>query len=166
MITSTETTKDSTRWDAERYTSRLNAKQDGMNKDVEAKTMKQYPPLFEEHRFLTEPKIITDMHGNVLVWYLPGIFTNSRQVRDRSTHETFVHTIMVLLSPLQDIVWKILTLIDDILPKGIDPSGSSWRTRPEYFQKDDHRFPKPGIINMSPAWFQQGKDVCPLYFNN
>jgi hypothetical protein len=35
---------------------------------------------------------------------------------------------------------------------------SSWRTSPTYF---NHRAKtKPGIITMSPAWFQQGHEVC------
>lgn len=60
-------------------------------------------------------------------------------------------------------MWRLLPLIDTVLPKGIEPKGSSWRTNAKYFQQDDGRSPTPGIVNMSPAWFQQGKDVCHLF---
>ena len=52
-----------------------------------------------------------------------------------------------------------LVLLHKILPKGIDPKGSSWRSDPKYFQPGTHSGTPPGVVNMSPAWFQQGKEV-------
>jgi hypothetical protein len=71
--------KDQIGWDAERYALRLNPRQDGMNKEMEAGLSKNYRPLFQHNRFLSEPMIIVDVHGNILVWYLPGILTTGRQ---------------------------------------------------------------------------------------
>jgi hypothetical protein len=71
--------QDQVGWDAEHYSHRLEPRQNGMHADKELSSMKNYPPLFQPNRFLTEPTIIFDIHGKILVWYLPGIMTQSRQ---------------------------------------------------------------------------------------
>jgi hypothetical protein len=68
-----------TTWDAERYSDRLDPRNDGFNKDKELSLLKHYEPLFNPIRLLAEPAICTDMHMNILLWYLPRILTRERQ---------------------------------------------------------------------------------------
>jgi len=46
--------------------------------DREAKLKRQYKPLDEATALA--PCIVIDMQGVILVWYLPGILSDSRQV--------------------------------------------------------------------------------------
>ena len=69
-------------WDATRYAAKLpkNPAKPGTKAldDREAKLKQQYKLLDEATA--SAPYIVIDMQGIILVWYLPGILSNSRWV--------------------------------------------------------------------------------------
>ena len=51
---------------------------------VEVVQETHFPPIFARpFPLLVHPNISTDLHGNILVWHLPGIMSTSTQVRGR-----------------------------------------------------------------------------------
>lgn len=78
-------------WDANRLGDRIN-KNTGLNAKSELKLMKSFPPLDGvdnivareaqglQLRIISEPCVVTDMHGNVLLWSLPSVLPSHRQV--------------------------------------------------------------------------------------
>jgi hypothetical protein len=70
----------STKWDAVRYTDRQGTRMDGMNQAKEADLLKEYPPIYEPSHLLTEPAIVIDMHGRILLWFLKDCLTTDRHV--------------------------------------------------------------------------------------
>ncbi|KIK97711.1 hypothetical protein PAXRUDRAFT_135758 [Paxillus rubicundulus Ve08.2h10] len=68
-------------WDADRYVNAVKAgppRSSESRKVAQLKLDKYYRPLELGH--LIEPATIVDIHGQILVWYLPGILTNFRVV--------------------------------------------------------------------------------------
>jgi len=55
-------------------------------------------------------------------------------------------------------MWRALKELEPELK--VDQTSTSWRAGPRYYHSTpDHRV-KPGVVNMAPAWFEQGHDVC------
>jgi hypothetical protein len=50
-----------------------------------------------------------------------------------------------------------LKMLEPVLKFNPNPS-TSWRLSPEYYQPVDNGL-KPGSLNISPAWFEQGHEV-------
>lgn len=68
-------------WDAVRYSDRLTSRPTGRNEDKESEIQAAYPPPANASNALfSSPMIITDKHGVILGWYLPGLLTPFRQV--------------------------------------------------------------------------------------
>jgi hypothetical protein len=58
-------------------------------------------------------------------------------------------------------IWDALEHLQPILKGGTSPT--SWRKCPAFFKPDSEcLLAKPGVVTMSPAWFEQGHDVCNL----
>jgi hypothetical protein len=101
---------------------------------------------------LTEPTLIMDWSGNVLVWYLPGALSGPNQVSPTSAL-----TIWVSIHS-QKLMWDNLELLREPLLSSLHGSGlQSWRTDHKFFRKD---VALKGAINLFPGWFQQGRHVC------
>jgi hypothetical protein len=101
---------------------------------------------------LTEPTLIMDRSGNVLVWYLPGALSGPNQVSP-----TLALTIWVSIRS-QKLMWDNLELLREPLLSSLRGSGpQSWQTDHKFFCKDAAL---KGAINLSPGWFQQGRHVC------
>ncbi|TFK60470.1 hypothetical protein BDN72DRAFT_779372 [Pluteus cervinus] len=79
-----------------------------------------------------QPTLFVDQEDRVMAWYLPEILTKKRQ---------------------NEIIDKT-TSIEDVLKKSIK-GGKDWRTDSKYFLKRG----VGGCINVSPAWFQQGRNL-------
>ncbi|TFK58244.1 hypothetical protein BDN72DRAFT_782361 [Pluteus cervinus] len=95
--------------------------------------MEAYPPLHEEpYPLQTRPLTIVDKDGNILVWYLPRILFEDRQMA----------------------IFNSTSTLEPELAKSFTPEKTSWRTRRSSFLDGK----MPGCINMSPAWFQQGHE--------
>ncbi|KAF9235307.1 hypothetical protein BU15DRAFT_78140 [Melanogaster broomeanus] len=118
--------------DARRVAHNLTANEFGKDPDREKKLLEKYDPG-PEH-LISEPTVVVDEQGCVLTWYLPG----------------------VLLRRLQDEMWDVLEHIKPLLKNSTASSAEhKWRTMTSLFWKDASI---KGSIELSPAWFQQGRD--------
>src|ERR1700748_2745321 len=73
---------------------------------------------------------------------------------------TFIfHSISYYL--LQLDIWNAIVHLQPLF-KGGARSGS-WRTHNEFFKSSSKCLSKPGIVTMSPAWFELGHDVSVFY---
>lgn len=69
-----------TSWSVENYCQDLQKKCSGTNIKVEEAMRKKFPPVHTEMELYTTPMMVTDVNGNILVWYLPGILEPRMQV--------------------------------------------------------------------------------------
>ncbi|KAI9432244.1 hypothetical protein BJY52DRAFT_1104326, partial [Lactarius psammicola] len=83
------------------------------------------------------PCIIVDMQGIILVWHLPGILNDSRQ-----------REMMAATEKLHPLLKNCQT-------------STSWRVDPEIFPSGLEGL--QGVINISPAWFQQAHEAVQQY---
>ncbi|KAF8957921.1 hypothetical protein BDZ97DRAFT_1762563 [Flammula alnicola] len=121
-----------TQWRADDYVAELTERATGRNSKVEAKLLKKFPPIFSPTVYQMEPCIVTDMDGNILVWYIPGALTTQRSTQ----------------------MWDDMHLLErSIHTKGC----SSWRGGPTFFRAEEGWL-KPGNVSMAPAWFQQAHE--------
>ena len=79
-------------WDADRYSDHV-GKSNGLNSNAELKLMRAFPPLLpvdevlrreaeqKQLPIISNPCIVTDMHGNILLWSLPSVLPKRLQVR-------------------------------------------------------------------------------------
>ncbi|KAH9037002.1 hypothetical protein EDB85DRAFT_1861756 [Lactarius pseudohatsudake] len=95
---------------------------------------RQYPPQNDSAADIpiSRPCIVVDMQGVILAWHLPGILTDSRQ------------------SEMMAATQKLHSLLEK------RPRSTSWRLDPEYFPSGLEGL--QGLVNFSPAWFQQGHE--------
>jgi hypothetical protein len=143
-------------WDATRYADKLPKKPANPGTQAaeasEASLRRQYPPRDDSAAGvpISRPCIIVDMQGIILAWYLPGILKDSRQVSSftlsdhRIKSGVFQGAIMVATEKLHPLL-------------GNRQTDASWRCDPDLFPPEAVG-PK-GLINISPAWFQQGHEV-------
>ncbi|KAH9474714.1 hypothetical protein JR316_0013179 [Psilocybe cubensis] len=106
----------------------------GTNAEFERRVAEEFPPLVPGVIvFETEPFILCDIKGNILMWYLPGALKNRRQLK----------------------MWKELKILQGSF--SIDEYSSSWRKNTSnYMKREDCKTLAPGTVSMAPAWFQQG----------
>ena len=57
----------------------------GLQPTAEEKITRRYPPIYNPVHHEAKPLVVTDLHRNVLVWYLPHILTAGRQVSSAGT---------------------------------------------------------------------------------
>lgn len=123
----------STHWDVRRYADHIGLKYSGMNNELEESLRRIFKPLKDSHLQIS-PCTIADRHGQVLLWYLPNVLRPERQVS----------------------MFADLKLLEPVLK---NPNTSkSWRTSSEYYRPVANGL-KPGTMNISPAWFEQGHEV-------
>ena len=74
-------------WNAEDYCASLSGKQRGLNMEVENALLEIFSPLCPVKDVLedrlplrSEPALLVDEAGHVLMWYLPGLLSPERQV--------------------------------------------------------------------------------------
>ncbi|KAH9012162.1 hypothetical protein EDB85DRAFT_2159236 [Lactarius pseudohatsudake] len=126
-------------WDATRYADKLPKKQErpGMvaADAKEASMRRQYPPRNDSAADIpiSRPCIVVDMQGVILAWHLPGILSDSRQ------------------SEMMAATEKLHPLLEK------RPKGTSWRLDPGYFPSGLEGL--QGLVNFSPAWFQQAHET-------
>lgn len=129
-----------TTWDIDRYCDFLGTKQSGQNAKVEAKLLKKFPPLFRPNKGLLEdPALITDKHGVGMLWYLPGLLSQTR-------HDQLWSAVPVLMPQLKIV------------------KAGNWRVGPHFFKPSQECTKKPGSVSLSPAWFHQGYGVSLMLF--
>ncbi|KII83092.1 hypothetical protein PLICRDRAFT_119857, partial [Plicaturopsis crispa FD-325 SS-3] len=105
----------------------------------EASLRQRYPAAQIKPGIIGTPMTVVDMHGVILLWYLPGALCKNRQ-------ETIIEHTARLEPLLRESVSKHV--------------GGNWRTDPALYSAADKCVKVPrGCINVSPAWFQQGHDT-------
>ncbi|KAG2029646.1 hypothetical protein BDR03DRAFT_1018115 [Suillus americanus] len=121
--------------DMVRYNDALDKDESGRNETREENLFNRFPP--EEERFLTTPSVVIDSGGRIIVWYLPGALT-TMIMKD-------IHGATHSMSgpPKHSITTSKIT---------------QWRTNRSNFHTSTHGMVTPGCINISPAWFQQGRE--------
>ncbi|KAG2030970.1 hypothetical protein BDR03DRAFT_877154 [Suillus americanus] len=119
-----------------RYNEALDKDESGQSETREENLFNRFPP--EEERFLTTPSVVIDSGGRIIVWYLPGALT-TMIIKD-------IHGAMHSMSGL---------LKHSIITSKI----TQWRTNRSNFHTSPDGMVTPGCINISPAWFQQGREV-------
>ena len=73
---------ESTGWDVDRYCSKLSPNQTGQNLEIEALQEDRFPPILSRpFPVVMDPNMLTDCHGNIMVWHLPDIVSKETQVR-------------------------------------------------------------------------------------
>ena len=60
---------------------------------------------------------------------------------------------------LKALIWKAACDANQSFQGSLSPESSGWWSDPQYFKDPANCMPQPGNINLSPAWFQQAKDV-------
>lgn len=93
-----------------------------------------------EFNEITSPAVLVDSEGQILVWYLLGAFSNSNQIA----------------------VWESIARLRGPLEQSLKRyKCRGWRNDINYFRQDADL---KGAIDLSPAWFQQGRgppNHCP-----
>jgi len=142
-------------WLGEDYATSLTPKCTGRNELFERNLDNQYPPIHFPSKHVADPCTVTDSWGNSLVWYLPGILTERRQV---STFKMYCASESRSddFAIIKNMLWNSLKDVQSSF--SIDNSSSSMRVSPMYYRKS-HKGLKPGNLSLSPAWFQQGHEV-------
>ncbi|KAF9529989.1 hypothetical protein CPB83DRAFT_734135, partial [Crepidotus variabilis] len=118
-------------WSATEYVKHLSARCTGKNKIVENKLLNKFPSLPQGN--YAKPMVIRDSQGNILLWYLPSIFTMSRAAQ----------------------MWKDLRVIQPSVK--VDKKSSSWRVSDTHYRSQPGWL-KPGNVSLAPAWFQQAHE--------
>ena len=62
-----------------RYCDTIGVALTGQNQKTEDQISAKYPPIYLSIERQTAPFVVTDMHKNGLVWYLPDILSRARQ---------------------------------------------------------------------------------------
>ncbi|KAI6155879.1 hypothetical protein BKA82DRAFT_4011289 [Pisolithus tinctorius] len=86
----------------------------------------------ERYAEVTEPSILVTNSNTIRIWYLPDALSPKRRAD----------------------VWYRLHLLREPLRESIKASPQAWRTDKSYFRDNAEL---KGAINLSPAWFQQGR---------
>jgi hypothetical protein len=143
-------------WDVTRYADKLPRKPANAGtkaaKASEASMQRQYPPQnnLATRASISRPCIIVDMQGIILAWHLPGILKDSRQVSELTLSDHGVKS-----DVFQSKIMAATENLNSILEMG--QTSTSWRDDPEAFPPETEG--PSGLINISPAWFEQGHEV-------
>ncbi|KIO09144.1 hypothetical protein M404DRAFT_54816, partial [Pisolithus tinctorius Marx 270] len=79
------------------------------------------------------PAVVIDKEGNILLWYLPNAFSEAYQI------------------------WNLLGNLSIPLARSVKSNrAGSWQHDSNHFRPAADL---KGAINLSPAWFQQGRGV-------
>lgn len=133
-----------------RYCDTIGVALTGQNQKTEDQISAKYPPIYLSIEHKTAPFVVTDMHKNGLVWYLPDILSGTRQACNPGRCQS-------ILNPLQMQIWKSLKILEPALR--MTEKTTNWRNHVMHYRPAEHCQLKPGTVSLSPAWFQQGHEV-------
>lgn len=143
-------------WDVTRYADRLPRVPPTPGtmaaQNIEDRLRRRYAPRDDPAAEvpISRPCIVVDARGIILAWHLPGILKESRQVSCFTLFDCGIKY-NVFQSEMLAAAKKLLPLLDR------RQTGASWRVDPQNFPpkiKD-----AKGVVDISPAWFQQGQEV-------
>ncbi|KAG2087461.1 uncharacterized protein F5147DRAFT_658965 [Suillus discolor] len=122
--------------DMVRYNESLEKYESGRSEKREQTLLDKFPPA--EQVVLRTPSVIIDSGGRIIVWYLPGAMTG------------------MIMTDMQCATNFIGHLLNDSITTR---KATEWRTHESNFYPSLDGKITPGCINISPAWFQQGREV-------
>ncbi|KII95853.1 hypothetical protein PLICRDRAFT_170451 [Plicaturopsis crispa FD-325 SS-3] len=127
-------------WDVQRYNALLGSKPTGQQQQKEEALGRRYSPPPVAEGIIQQPATVVDVHGVILLWYLPHVLSAARQ------EAIIQHTSRLSVLMKNSAKSKA--------------NGRNWRNDPELFSPPAE-CPNihPGCINVSPAWFQQAHDT-------
>ena len=104
------------------------------------------------------PAILVDKHGALLLWYLPGILLDSRQV---CSDLRWVGLCLTASKDImQDAIHEIPRQLRENAPKNeAVKQKPSWRRNNIYFRSPPGSYPPPGTPTFAPGWFPMGIKV-------
>ncbi|KAG2113784.1 uncharacterized protein F5147DRAFT_770427 [Suillus discolor] len=121
--------------DMVRYNECLEKQESNQNEKREQTLLKKFPP--DKQLVLTTPCVIIDSGGRIIVWYLPGAMTG------------------MIMTDMQCATKCIGNLLNNSITTR---KPTEWRTHESNFYPSLDGKITPGCINISPAWFQQGRE--------
>lgn len=121
----------------------------------ETRLRERYP--VPEDVLLEDACIIVDLHGKILCWYLPTLLNSNRQVSG-----PLIYNARSIFTWYQEIIWTAILQMESRFPGSTGQDGHSWRRNPENYKTPGTCIPHPGTVDLSPCWFQQGRDVSPM----
>ncbi|KIJ08832.1 hypothetical protein PAXINDRAFT_18054 [Paxillus involutus ATCC 200175] len=141
FIQFSSTRKVQVQWNAKEYFRHLGKRNFGLQEPFEAYMLQGFPPIELSQYLLpadaarggviTNPFVITDIKDHIILWFLPRVFTPSRQ----------------------DAIRKVTDGLKSALSKPKQATG--WRTDASYYKSDDNG----GVLNVSPAWHAQAHEA-------
>lgn len=156
-------------WNVADYVSRLPSGRSQPQTSLEEALSSTFPPgpdLAGTPAYLDIPATIVDTKGNILVWCLQDVISQSAKV------DLSISTIPgILLMCLSQSEWaKSMDLLDKVMgadsrnkpvadgAKNKGKPKKSWRRQPAYFHHGE--ILRPGLSDWASCWFQAGHSVC------
>jgi hypothetical protein len=103
---------------------------------------------------ISEPAVITDQHGRVILWYLPNLMTSDQQV--------YLYTALIIcnLMNIKDYLLSITKPMVSCLQKPkLDNKNKSWRNNITNFLQVEGQTYSPGVDTFAAGWLPQGHAV-------
>jgi len=119
--------------------------------DLQAKLKACFLSIFPDLQLIISPGIVADKFGKVLVWYFPATLQPQRKVC-----YFFCDACMYFdLSPGISL-WEL-----QVFGEGVQDTKELVKLEdfPELFKTSIQHCLKPGVMNVAPAWFEQGHIV-------
>ncbi|KAG1868408.1 hypothetical protein F4604DRAFT_1927265 [Suillus subluteus] len=121
-----------------RYNEALAKWESGLNNAHEGALFAKFPPT--ERMVLDRPSVVINSGYQIILWYLPGVLNCQRDM-------------YIATTGMGDLLKNSIT-------NGRTSMGmaSKWRTHTANFYAAQEPQLDPGCINISPCWFQQGRE--------
>lgn len=140
-----------------RYNEALEKSESGRNEKREQDLMDKFK--LEQELYLSTPATILDSGNRIIVWYLPGAMTKMIMVGLQCRIMCESSQICI-----QNDMYVATKSMDRLLKQSVSTgkaNRANWRTDESNFHPSRDGTITPGCINISPAWFQQGREVQP-----
>lgn len=135
----------------ERYADYIGFRNTGVAGNTDMILQSKFEPVKCKTTIVIEPLTVADRHGRMLLWYLPNIFTMKRRVCGK-----FMPALQTRTDGQASILEDLLILEGLFNVEQSQPQ--NWRAGPNYFTPVPRGLPV-GVINLSPAWFEQAHEV-------
>lgn len=139
-----------------RYNEALDKSESGRNEKREQDLLQKFN--LEQELTLTTPATILDSGNRIIAWYLPSAMTETIIVG----HQYIIIFWVLFQMCMQNDMYFATESMDSLLKQSISTgksNRSNWRTDISNFHPSPDGKITPGCINISPAWFQQGREV-------
>lgn len=127
----------------------------------ERKLAEEFQSWAASLKSITKPRTVVDTFGRVIAWILPEILPQRLQVSQvRLSLHTALTSHDIFKKMLYDQSANLGPELRSELMRARDKQSVPWRHRSELFESKEEGIPI-GLLNLSPAWFMAGWQVCP-----